>query len=69
MNLYGRWNKACRCWEWDAYNFIPVPDLVIIREKGPLKGQWRKEVSENLTAGNNKKALLDRNENTETSKD
>ena len=43
--------------------------MVIIRQKGPLKGQWPKELSENLTAGNNKKALLDRNENTETSKD
>lgn len=30
---------------------ISPPDLVIIREKGPLNGQWRKEVSENLMAG------------------
>lgn len=30
---------------------ISPPDHVVLREKGPLNGQWGKEVSENLTAG------------------
>ena len=47
---------------------ISPPDHVVLREKGPLNEQWGKEVSEKLTAGNNTKALLDSNENTETSK-